>query len=114
MNKCVCGNAITPDHTLDVLSPSLQEQVRKIVQGKCQHCTAEHLFSRRAVLQKLAYVTPVILTLSATPTFAGRGSGSRYTGKRNLPPVYRDDTPPVGERKARSIKKATGLGTITR
>lgn len=32
--------------------------------------------TRRIILKKLAYATPTILTLIATPTFAGRGSGT--------------------------------------
>jgi hypothetical protein len=31
--------------------------------------------SRRELLKKVAYVTPVVLTLAATPAFAGKGSG---------------------------------------
>ena len=30
--------------------------------------------SRRELLKKAAYVTPIIMTLSATPAFAARGS----------------------------------------
>lgn len=32
--------------------------------------------SRRELLKKAAYATPVILTLAATPAFAGKGSKS--------------------------------------
>jgi len=38
--------------------------------------------SRRELLKKAAYATPVILTLAATPAFAGKGSGSEFGGNR--------------------------------
>ena len=38
--------------------------------------------SRRDLLKKAAYATPVVLTLAATPAFAKKGSkGSRGKGK---------------------------------
>ena len=39
--------------------------------------------SRRELLKKAAYATPVVLTLAATPAFAGKGSthGKGYKGK---------------------------------
>ena len=44
--------------------------------------------SRRELLKKAAYATPVVLTLAATPAFAGKGSthekgkGSRGKGPK--------------------------------
>ena len=37
---------------------------------------------RRLVLKKLAYITPVILTLAAMPSFASKGSGN-HSRKEN-------------------------------
>lgn len=42
--------------------------------------TPDSAMPRRAVLTKLAYATPVILTLAALPAFASKGSGA---SKRN-------------------------------
>jgi hypothetical protein len=39
--------------------------------------------SRREVMKKAAYMTPVILTLAAVPSFAGKGSGNRDNGNRD-------------------------------
>lgn len=37
--------------------------------------------TRREVLKKIVYTAPVILTLAATPSFAGTGSG--YSGTKS-------------------------------
>jgi hypothetical protein len=38
--------------------------------------------SRRELLKKAAYATPVILTLAATPAFAGKGSKGDNPSRR--------------------------------
>jgi len=50
--------------------------------------------TRREVLTKALYVTPVILTLTAIPSFASAGSGSDQGGDGNLP--RGDNNPRVG------------------
>ena len=51
----------------------------------------ERQTSRREVIRKAAYMTPVILTLTAVPSFAAKGSGAaRGSG---------EDTPNGVERK---------------
>lgn len=51
--------------------------------------TPDSALPRRAVLAKLAYATPVILTLAALPAFASKGSGAskrnNYKDKRAEP-----------------------------
>jgi len=41
--------------------------------------------SRRELLKKAAYATPVILTLAATPAFAGKGSNGKDRSKGKGP-----------------------------
>lgn len=41
--------------------------------------------SRRELLKKAAYATPVVLTLAATPAFAGKGSKHEKDSRRRGP-----------------------------
>ena len=41
--------------------------------------------SRRDLLKKAAYATPVVLTLAATPAFAGKGSKGKGRSKGKGP-----------------------------
>jgi hypothetical protein len=43
----------------------------------------EKRITRREIIKKAAYITPVILTLTAMPSFANNGSGSQ----NNNPPI---------------------------
>jgi hypothetical protein len=39
----------------------------------------EKRITRREIIKKAAYITPVILTLAAMPSFANNGSGNNNT-----------------------------------
>jgi hypothetical protein len=45
---------------------------------------AEERFTRREVLRKAAYITPVILTMPANLSFASAGSGEYTDGTKSI------------------------------
>ncbi len=65
---------------------------------------SEHDSSKRQFIKAAAYVAPVILTLKATPSFAGIGSIDDRSSELGNGNNGLGNSPTVGNAKSRSLK----------